>query len=271
MRMPRGCRWVGIACLVAACGWNGAATAADLYFAGNLSTSSASGTAGGSTDFFTIRGSDRDSSPIWGATLGLGFALNEVNPDGWGSRMPAVSLRVELEGLVGRDYEFQVGDGTGSFFSKVRTWTMMSNVWLDVPFRVALERFVGRTPVLEPLSLYLGAGMGLARVRFETTDNVSSGSQDAFNFAWHGGAGLAYELTEWVTITAGYRYVHLGRVEAELSLSPTFQIGTQTLDLQSHEFLSTLRIDFHSAPLDEMLPKRWAWPRWTRPRWLGGE
>ncbi len=268
-----------------------AAWSADLYLSGAMHTSSATGRAGGSTDFFEIDGSDSDSSTVWGGNLGMGFRLNELDPDGWGAEMPPWTVRFELEGLMGRDYEFlSDASGVSTFFNDVEAWTITTNSWLDLPVYPVISKLFGRVPVFEPLSIYAGGGFGLAHVELDTTDNVSSGSKGNNNFTWLAGAGIAYELTEAVTVTAGYRYQNLGEAEASLSLGPGFPFGSQTVEIESHEFVSTLRLDYHTAPLDEVMPTRWAWPRvslpswklpeyrgprprwpsFRRPRWLGG-
>lgn len=247
------------------------AGAADLYLSGSLFTSSGSAEAEARTDFFDLDGSDSDSTPVWGGALGLGFGLREVNPEGWGARMPDWRVRVELEGLFGREYEFLSGSGLStSFFSEVSVWSLAPNAVLEIPVSPAVARFFGRVPVLEPLALYGGGGFGAAFYDFDTTNNVTPASESGVNFLWHADAGIAYDFTESTTVIVGYRYLDLGEVEAELELAPDVPFGTKTLELTAHEFRAGIRFDFHSEPLDTLIPKRWPVPRpdWL-PGWLG--
>ena len=267
------CAWIAVA------GGASVANAADLDFAGALTTSSATGDSSGTNTFFPIKGDDTDSAPVYGGTLGIGFRLNEMNPDGWGADLPPWTLRLEIEGLYGRDYEFKTGAGTASYFSEIESWTLTPAAYLEVPVQAATRPLFGRIPVLEPLSIYAGAGMGLAHMDYKTTDNILKGTSDDFNFTWHASGGIAYELTEWVTLTAGYRYVDLGTAETKLVFAPGFDPGKHDIDITAHEFTSSLRIDYHTEPLDDLIPERWAWPKirlpkrfpsFRRPRWLGG-
>ncbi len=125
------------------------------------------------------------------------------------------------------------------------------------------EYFLGRMPVLEPFWLYGSVGIGLSSVEVETTDNVSSGMGENSGFAYQFGGGVSYDITDWTTFSIGYRYLDLGEVDTELSfgLDP---FGTHSLDLESHEFVTSLRIDFYSMPLADMAPHNWKRPEWTR-------
>lgn len=243
--------------------------AADFYLSGNLVNSTLQADASGSTTFFDIGGSDSDASPAYGGALGFGFALNEAAPSIWGAEMPDWGLRLEVEGITGRDYELTSNGGDG-FFSEVGTWSVLSNLWLDFPAHAPISWAFGRVPILEPLTLYVGGGLGLTRIDADTTDNVSRGSDSVNNFGYQVGAGIGYAFTDWATISLGYRYHDMGEIDTSLSLGAGAPIGNHQLELRSHEFVSSLRIDFYSEPLAELVPTRWSLPRWSLPRWLPG-
>ncbi len=242
-----------------------AAPAADLYFSGNLVMSGATAEATGSTPFFTISGDDVDSSPGYGGSLGIGIGLEEMLPAFWGVEEAGLGLRWEFEGVLGRDFELRSEGGDG-FFTDATSWSAMTNLFLDVPIHPPLARLIGRVPILQPLSIYGGGGMGFTNLDIETTDNISRGVDTATNFSWQAGAGLSYEFTEWATITAGWRYLDMGEVEADLVfLSGGTPFGNHALDFTAHEFVSSLRFDFYTRPFDELSPRTWSLPR--MPSW----
>jgi opacity protein-like surface antigen len=263
-----------------------AALAADLYVAGALMNSftAAKGTGEISlgtnppTPLFDINGEDKDSSPGFGGALGFGFGVDELRADVRGFEMPHWKVRLELEGIFGREYDFRfntnsIGGGGGgaavnnTFFSEIDAWTVMTNVWLDVPVQRPVSFLFGRVPILNPLSIYMGGGIGLARAEFKTTDNISSGNDQINRFSWQAGAGIGYQLNQWATLNLGYRYWDLGKVDAKVLFGDNTLTGSQSVDLTSQEFVTNIRIAFYQAPLEEMAPRKWNWPNWEGPRW----
>jgi hypothetical protein len=230
----------------AACLPAGSARAGDVYASATLAISTGQGEAGGSTPFFPNRGSDTDSSPAYGLAAGFAIPFEEMFPDRQGP-ISDWSARFELEGLAGRDYELRA-HGAEPYLSEVYTWTLMKNVWLDVPLERPIAHLFGRIPVLSPLSFTIGAGIGLGANDVDTTDNVSSGSVTSYGFAWQAGAGFGYALTRNVTIGVGYRYLDPGQVEIDLTAGQT-PMGSFELDLAAHEVASTLRVAFYPVPL----------------------
>ena len=257
---------------IAALGLAGAARAGDLYLTGNLAISTGTGDSGGATGdpvvFFQNTGSDSDSAPAYGGALGLGFKLNEAIPKSWGVPLPDLGVRFEFEGMTGREYELRTGStppqpGGVGYFAEVNAWTFMPNLWFDIPLGPPIAWAFGRIPVLEPLALYTGAGLGLSTVDLDATDNVSRAHREQFLFGWQAGIGLAYELTERVTLTSGYRYVDLGHPKATLKVGTppdTLPFGNYTLDLAAHEFNFGVRVDFWEIPY----PEQWALRRDVR-------
>jgi opacity protein-like surface antigen len=254
---------LGVALL--ALGANAPATAADFYAAGDLRISSGEGEASGSTSFFDISGGDEDSSPAYGGALGFAFGLDELKSDVSGAKTPGWDLRFELEGIGGRDYEL-LSDGADGYFSQVDAWSLMANSWLEIPLDRPFSGAFGRLPVLRPFRLYAGGGIGLAHLDVATTDNVSRGAAATRNFSYQVGAGIAYSFTEWASLSLGWRYQDLGDIETELFIAPDQPaFGRHALDVSAHEFVTSLRIHFYSAPLDEIAPKRWSLPSLSNP------
>ncbi len=277
---------VCVGCFLAAAFVSSSARAADLYVAGALMNSFTSakgagdislGTTTPPTPLFDIDGNDKDSSPGFGGALGFGFGVDELRADVRGFEMPHWKVRLELEGIFGREYDFRfdtapVGGGggggvTNTFFSEIDSWTVMTNVWLDMPVQRPVSYIFGRVPILNPLSVYVGGGIGLARAEFNTTDNISSGTDKINRFSWQAGAGVGYQLNQWATLNLGYRYWDLGKLDAKLLFGDNTLTGSQQVDLTSQEFVTNVRIAFYQAPLEEMAPRKWDWPHWEGPRW----
>lgn len=245
---------------IAAVGLAPGARAGDLYLTGNLAISTGTGDSGGSTGlpdpFFQNTGSDSDSAPAYGGALGIGFKLNEAIPKSWHVPLPAWTVRFEFEGMTGRTYDLRT-DPDNSFFTEVSAWTFMPNLWLDIPLAPPIGWAFGRIPILDPLSLYTGAGLGLSTVDLDTTDNVSRGQREQFLFGWQAGIGLAYEIAERVTLMAGYRYVDMGKPDVTLKVGAppdTQPFGKYTLALAAHEFNFGVRVNFYEIPY----PEKWA-------------
>jgi opacity protein-like surface antigen len=252
------------------------AFAADVFLSGNFSLySTATAEASGETDFFGISGDDSDTSPAIGGTLGLAFPIDEALPAIQQFEMPSWLVRAEIEYMGGRSYDFRSdGNNPDTFFSDVDTWTVMPTIALEIPVREPIRWAFGRVPVLELMSLTGTVGVGVSQISLDVTDNVSEGASDELNFAWQGGLGLSYELTDVTTLTFGWRYLSLGTAETDLKFGPQAPAGDFELDLSSHEFTVGLRLDLYSAPLKDMHPRYWRMPRpdmpgWW-PSWLGG-
>jgi opacity protein-like surface antigen len=243
-------------------GLAGDAGAGDFYLTGNLAISTGTGDSGGATQFFANTGSDSDSAPAYGGALGFGFKLGEAIPKSWAIPLPGWGVRFEFEGMTGREYDLRTnGDDDDTYFSEVTAWTFMPNLWIDVPLHQPIAWMFGRIPVLEPLMLYGGAGLGLSATDLKTTDNVSEGHNSQFLFGWQAGVGLGYELTQRVTLMAGYRYIDLGQPKLNLRIPPSEDsFGKFTMDLAAHEFNFGVRVNFFSIPY----PEKWALRRDAR-------
>ena len=169
-------------------GLAGDAGAGDFYLTGNLAISTGTGDSGGSTDFFANTGSDIGLCPrlrrrgrLWvqadrshsqelgDSAAGLGGALR-VRGDDRPRIRPAHQRR--------RD---------DSYFSEVTAWTFMPNLWIDVPLHQPIAWMFGRIPVLEPLTLYGGAGLGLSTHRADDDRQRLRGAQQQFLFGWQAG------------------------------------------------------------------------------------
>lgn len=201
-----------------------------------------------------FRGKDLDSSPLVGGAFGVEIPMDEILPREWlmDVRLPDWPTRFELEGVGLREYELQTVANGEKFFSDVEVSTLFFNTWLDIPmtsvYRPVQYLFgLGRQPRvrqwLDPMSFYLGAGVGVGFTDMKGTSNVFEISDDFIDFAWNVGAGFDYSLTDRVTLGAGYRYVGLGDRKPTL-LGPLGSGGNDEFELipDIHEFRVTLRV-----------------------------
>jgi opacity protein-like surface antigen len=228
------------------------AQASDLYLTGELALGPGLGESGGSIDLgaggiFPNTGDDMDSSPIYGGAFGYEFSLAEMFPDDWDWSLPEFGIRSELEFTGGRDYEL-VTSGPDPYLSRVGSWAVMSNYWMDFPVHPAVARLLGRVPLIEPMSFYAGAGVGLGSTSVDVTNNAAFGAEDSLHFAWQAGMGFGYELTDRVAVSLGYRYVALGSHEMTLVDSVGDPVGNFSLDLSAHELAFGLRVRFFTVP-----------------------
>jgi len=248
------------------------AGAADVYLAGSLGISSASGDASGTNSLAGVSssGTGDDSSPVYGTSLGILFPLNAALP--WRLRIPGFAVpywpgrelryegsedasfpswqtRFELEWLGGRNYEISSPGANGSlpYRSDVSGSSLMAVLRLDVPIQAPITAMFGRIPVLEPLSIFGGGGVGVGFTELKTSDTVVYGSQDATGLAYQFTAGLGYAFTESVHWSVGWRYVDIGDVSMSLTDGLTDR-GSFSIDLGANEFTTALRFSFWRIP-----------------------
>lgn len=237
--------------------------AADLYLSGALSVATGVGDSGGGGDIgggggsFSNSGSDSDSSPSIGGTFGYSVPLDELVPYDWDWPLPRWTLRTELEGMFLRDYELVTNlVGSEDYFTQVSNMTLLNNWWLDVPVHAPLSWAFGRIPILDPMTMHLGAGVGVGLTDLKTTSVAFTGKENAIHFTWQVGAGFDYQLTDRVSVGLGYRYVDMGSFDYPLKLGAT-PVGNFKLDLASHELNTGLRVNFYSVSS----PASWKRPR----------
>ncbi len=225
------------------------AQASELYASGNLFISGVNGSAGGSTAFFDITGSDSDSAPVFGGAVGFEASIAELFSRIGEWRVRDWRLRAELEALGGHDYQLQHMGGDG-FFTNVSSWTVMNNYAFEVPIRPAVAWALGRVPLLEPVSFYTSVGIGIGGNDVMATDNVSIARDNSVNFVWQVGMGFTYDFTDVVSFGFGYRYQDLGSVRTDLLQPPAVDpVGDFTLGLGAHQFSTALRVAFWSLTL----------------------
>ncbi len=234
-----------------------------LYVQGGLGISGAEvETDGKAGDFNSLLGSDSDSSPLLDAAFGLEVPMDELVPRELllKVRLPNWPVRLEVEAAGLRQWEFDTvagakrpDPGGEHFFSKIDATTVMFNSWVDIPL-VSIVKPVqylfglGRQPNLrrwlEPMSLYMGTGVGvIAKMEIDATSNVVDAQDDVVDFAWNVGTGINYQFTENVKISVGYRYLGLSKLSVDTSGEFTpGAIVEVDYDLSSHELRVAIRV-----------------------------
>ena len=92
---------------------------------------------------------------------------------------------------------------------------------------------------------YLGGGIGAACVALDNGDGAPLAVDDqAGAFAWNLAAGLSYDLTAHVTLSASYRYLRLEGTDFSASVAGVDTGDVDVDDVTSHEVLVGLRYMF---------------------------
>ena len=167
----------------------------------------ASGTSGGSVDFET-------------GMSGAAFIGTKVNE----------TFRVELE-LSQRSMDLdRVAAASAS--GDAKTSALMGNAVMDIDLDL-------------PITPYVGAGVGMARVSLNNASPFGGSSIDDSDttLALQGMAGASYKLTDTVDAFADYRYFTTGDADF------TTAAGNSTsLDMSSHSLMAGLRLNFNTGP-----------------------
>jgi len=234
-----------------------------LYLSGHLGMSSGSTEVSGFTDLVSpptgrfFSGSYSDSSPLIAGAVGVAIPLNESTA--WelpyDLRLPTWPLRLEADVTGLRRFEGITNGPTlqSRNFGGTDTWSIVFNAWQDVPLgglSRLMSRLPGRMPrwlnrTLDQMHVYGGAGMGVAGIEIEFTDNTHFARAEGTEFAWQAGTGLTYSLTKAVALDLGYRYFDYGSVAARyVGLGTTVDHGPFDLSQTSHEFRGGLRVNF---------------------------
>ena len=236
-----------------------------VYVAGHLGIATGKGdVAGINTGGFPFDAEDRDSSPMMSGAAGLSIPMDELMA--WklpyGLELPDWPVRPEVEFTGLRDFEYRTLLNPGASFDDVwvstsSSWSIMVNNWFDVPGTILTRplawtfqtRKASVKRVLEPITMYAGAGVGTAQIDIEaisTFPEQASGSD--WKFAWQVGTGVGYQLTPFVNVDLGYRFFKTREVEPTL-LDPAGnpQPGTfYGLTERVHEFRAGLRVNVYS-------------------------
>jgi opacity protein-like surface antigen len=187
--------------------------------------------------------------PIW-----PGKALTMGGHEDWS--FPDWDMRLELAYLGAQEHDLRTrtgppgGLGT-TYFTTSETHSLMATTRLDVPIQAPLNALFGRLPILDPLTLYGGGGIGVSFTDLRTVARDDRAEEQAINFAYQFGAGLGYAMSDALHLSLGWRYVNFGVTRADLINRLGDRIGSIESDIGAHEFTVSARYSFWSVPLFE--------------------
>lgn len=202
-------------------------------------------------------GSDEDSTPFLSLAVGVEVPMDELLPREWmlDVRLPNWPVRIELEAAGLREYELRTEtSNSDEFFTEMTATTLLVNTWLDIPL-VEIYRPIqnvlglGRQPGvrrwIEPASFYLGVGIGVGFLEVDGTSNVFSAIEEPIDFVWNVGFGFGYALTDRLSLSAGYRYIGLGKQTIDLE-GPIQNSGDKIdFDPDIHELRLAIRVQVY--------------------------
>ncbi len=114
---------------------------------------------------------------------------------------PLGAVRLEVEGrqrtALSGTRPVARGDGEPAAATIDGEWTTLANVWRDVA-------------VGEHAAVYAGAGAGVGGYRETMASDAAEASSRVADVAWQVGGGATYNVTDRVTLDAGYRYYGVG-------------------------------------------------------------
>ena len=148
---------------------------------------------------------------------------------GLSNKLQHGDLRTELELNIRQEAEKTYHDSGDTWKNSVEAHSLMINLYYDFDTGTKFNP-------------YFVGGIGLARVEGKVDDIDESYSKKATNFAWQLGAGVAYALTDNISIDAGYRYTDMGDVTKTISGPGGY--AKMSFDVTAHEFLLGVRYKF---------------------------
>jgi opacity protein-like surface antigen len=157
-----------------------------------------------------------------GGALAAGYYFRNLD-----ARVP---LRAEIEyaarGDVRASWDRNSAVATGKFKALFNVQTLQANLYWDIDFG-------------SPFKPFIGGGMGASFIYADYKPGTDSSYSDTTaGFAWNLGAGVAYDLNEFVTVDLAYRFAGFGYAEAKRGHSTTRNYMT------ANEFLLGLRLNF---------------------------
>jgi len=195
-------------------------------------------------------GNKNDSA--WGGALAIGYDFYKQN------RTP---VRAELEYAVfsnvsGKRSWHEAYEEGG--FDIEENWSAKQKLQVQTLFVNAYYDFRNDTA----FTPWVGAGLGMAFINSkgnaglsldvdginEFNESVSIGSKTNTNFAWNVGAGVAYAVTEAVSLDLGYRFAGLGKAETRTRKvdidGDSLSLRAKTKNVYMHQVMLGLRFTF---------------------------
>lgn len=223
----------------------GAASAQNLYLEGHFGGSQ--GTIDTKPDGVRVLATDLDESEddddtsvVGGAALGFRFPLAWALDADLPRWMPDIRFRMEEEFAYGRDYDIFTENGFDRSnvenVSSLDSWSLMTNFWVEVP-------------VYRSWAVVGGVGVGPTFLEGKLSNSFTElkGKDDDVRFAWQAMAGIEYAFDDTVTMGFTYRYFDAEELKVNLATaSPPQPRGEMGYELEAHEFMLRLRVNFYT-------------------------
>lgn len=156
---------------------------------------------------------------------------------GWAIPRPRGAMRLEVEALAREQMEVSDSDPlVGTLQIAARDgWSTMANLWRDVD-------------VTDRLTVYGGGGIGAGGYRLTFSGNAPgasvAGSTQVASFAWQAGGGIAYAVTDRITLDLGYRFLSFEPGSGELLVTNSSGTVRDTYPTQfmANELLLSVRV-----------------------------
>lgn len=133
--------------------------------------------------------------PYIAVRTGLSMLKNHIHKNAWeggiAAGMQLNSFRTELEYMYREGIK---GNSMGTDH-KIDTMSMLFNVFYDMHTGSSLYP-------------YINLSAGVTKLK---TDQVGVATHRDYKMTWGGGAGMAWDMTQSVTLDVGYRFLDLGR------------------------------------------------------------
>lgn len=167
-------------------------------------------------------------------------AINpEIDPTGFfegglGCQVSS-SLRIEVTGGI------RLKSSLTDAFSDTDPTTLNANIGSQYVFVSSywdITNYAGFTP-------YVGGGIGAAKHDIsELTGPLGAANGDGYDFAYHVGVGVSYDITHSLKFDLAYRYIDLGEVVSGVDTTAV-ESGAMSVDkIQGHEVKVGLRYHF---------------------------
>lgn len=160
-----------------------------------------------------------EDAPVFGGALGWRFGAFRLEADASWRKNDIDSARTEGGIEV---------DGSGD----VSTLVGMVNLFVEPDLGL-------------PVRPYIGGGVGGAWIKLDASEgDLFEIDDDVGAFAWNLAAGLAFDVTESLALTATYRYLRLEGTDFSADLAGVDVGDVDVDDIESHEVLLGLRYTF---------------------------
>ena len=189
------------------------------------------GIMGGSFATLTSPGLPSATGPLFtsGGAAGIAFSTGEA------------AWRLEVEGRARDPIQattMNAEEASITSLSATGGWSTMVNLWRDYD-------------ITEWFNYYVGGGIGGGGYRFGMSQNYPfldttvTGLGTVGGFAWQAGGGVAYALTDRITLDLGYRFFDLGAGQVQVQTAQSgvpIDTASLTSAFSANELFFAIRI-----------------------------